>query len=179
MKYLLSILLSLALFTTSYSQSESWFSNQINTTHFKGQREVSCYNGRADIVTNTYAIEVEFAKNWKHAIGQSLWYGLQLERQPGIVLIMKDINDRKYGIMLMSALQYAGIDNKIKVWFYPEDFGLTFNDLVVKQETIAGTRYTYNTSSKIRHNSTCAYFQCNNCIQSDASQGRACSKCRG
>lgn len=179
MKYLLSFILYFTLSAIIFGQSESWFANQINDIYFKGQREVSCQNGRADIVTNTHAIEIEFAKNWKNAIGQSLWYGLQLERQPGIVLVMKDVSERKYGIMLMSALQYAGIDNKIQVWFYPEDFGLSFSDVVDKSVKKSRDRYTYNTSSKIRHNSTCAYFQCKNCVDSDGSQGRACSRCGG
>ena len=29
-------------------------------------------NGRVDIVTDEYAIEVEWANNWKHSIGQAL-----------------------------------------------------------------------------------------------------------
>ena len=36
---------------------------------------------------------------------------------------MKDEGDYKYGIMLQSTIDYAQIGDKIKVWFYPQDFG--------------------------------------------------------
>ena len=40
-----------------------------------------------DCVTDEYAIEVDFSKKWAEAIGQSLMYAAELERQPGIILI--------------------------------------------------------------------------------------------
>ncbi len=109
---------------TCQAQNEAWYIETINQNHFGGRTEVTLKGGRADIVNNNYAIEVEFASKWKNAIGQALWYGLQLERKPGIVLVMKDINDRKYGIMLQSAIDYAGLTDKIKVWFIPKTLEL-------------------------------------------------------
>ena len=83
------------------AQSESQYINHLNT-YFKGQREYVVPNGRVDILTNEYAIEVERADHWKNAIGQSLWYGLQTNRRSGIVLLVLSQSDYKYFQMLNS-----------------------------------------------------------------------------
>jgi hypothetical protein len=179
-------LILIFLFANScLAQNEAWYIESINQSHFGGRTEVSMTGGRADIVDDNYAIEVEFANKWKDAIGQSLWYGLQLERQPGIVLIMKTIQDRKYGIMLQSAIDYAGLTDKIKVWFYPEDFGIPFAQPVQKfieerQEVVqTNGQYSYNKSSGIRHNSRCTYFSCKSCEPSSRDKGKGCGRCGG
>ena len=182
----ISTIFIIFLFANScFAQNEAWYIESINQSHFGGRTEVSMTGGRADIVDDNYAIEVEFANKWKDAIGQSLWYGLQLERQPGIVLIMKTIQDRKYGIMLQSAIDYAGLTDKIKVWFYPEDFGIPFAQPVQKfieerQEVVqTNGQYSYNKSSGIRHNSRCIYFSCKSCEPSSRDKGKGCGRCGG
>ena len=50
-------------------------------------------NTRCDIVTATYAIEVDFADKWAEAIGQSLSYALQLNLKPAIALILEEENE--------------------------------------------------------------------------------------
>lgn len=151
-----------------------------------GIQEQKVENGRVDIVTATHAIEVEWAANWKHSIGQALWYGLQTGKKPGIILIMKSIDDRKYGIMLQSALDYAGLGENIKVWFYPEDFGGTYEGMQTqrqehKQNLIQTYGlYTRNKNSGVRHNSKCTYFDCSNCVSCGPIDGKkACGKCGG
>jgi REP element-mobilizing transposase RayT len=184
-KNLIFIFLLLAGFLQA--QNEAYYIKQINEIKFGGQTEVSVPNGRADIVNEEYAIEVEWANNWKHSIGQALWYGLQTNKNPGIVLLMKDIGDRKYGIMLQSAIDYAGISDKIKVWFYPEDFGKSFGYvppmLIPPPEDsnnrIYTTSYTINKNSNVRHNSNCSFYNCKNCVATDATSGRGCGKCGG
>lgn len=79
-----------------------------------GRTEVVVPNGRVDIVTKTHAIEVEYARKWKNAIGQALWYSIQTNKKPGIVLILEKKSDRKYLVMLESTLKHAGLD--VKVW---------------------------------------------------------------
>ena len=102
-----------------------------------------------------------------------------------IVLIMKTIQDRKYGIMLQSAIDYAGLTDKIRVWFYPEDFGIPFaqptQTFTAQRQQIVQTKgkYSYNKSSKVRHNSRCTYFSCGNCMPTNEQLGRACGKCGG
>lgn len=87
-----------------------------------GQREVSVQSGRVDILTKEYAFEVEWANKWKDAIGQSIWYGVQTNKKSGIILIMKKKEDYKYFIQLNTALEYADLTNKIKVYLFPTDF---------------------------------------------------------
>jgi len=51
---------------------------------------------RVDCLTDSYAIEVDFAKKWAEAVGQSLYYALMTHRKPGIGLIVDRVKDRKY-----------------------------------------------------------------------------------
>ena len=102
-------------------RSEADYSELINL-ELQGRREVTVTSGRVDILTDTHAFEVEWANKWKHAIGQALWYGLQTTTKPGIVLIMRDNNDYKYYIQLNTALEYAGLQDRIEVLLYPRDF---------------------------------------------------------
>ena len=48
---------------------------------------------RIDCLTDTHAIEVEFAHKWPEAVGQSLDYSMLTGRQAGIVLIVKKTDD--------------------------------------------------------------------------------------
>ena len=52
--------------------------------------EVTLKGGRADIVTQTYAIEVDRAHKWHESIGQSAHYALMLHLKPAIALIGAD-----------------------------------------------------------------------------------------
>ena len=42
---------------------------------------------RVDCLTDEYAIEVDFAKKWAEAVGQSLYYAYMTEKKPGIGII--------------------------------------------------------------------------------------------
>lgn len=79
-------------------------------------------SGYMDLLAGDYAIEVEFAGKWKQSIGQALWYGLQAGKTPAVVLIKKDDDDHKYVIQFGSALQYAGLDQRIRLWVWPVFF---------------------------------------------------------
>lgn len=74
---------------------------------------------RVDIITDEYAIEVDWAKKWSEAIGQSLYYAKQTNKRAGIVLIIKDYeNEEKYIKRLMSVACNYGIT----VWLIYFDF---------------------------------------------------------
>ena len=90
--------------------------------HFEGELEVRVESGRVDILTQEFAIEVDYAPKWKQAIGQALWYGLQTNTQPGIILIKQKPAHNKYIIQLGSTLAQFGLAEQIKVWVYPDDF---------------------------------------------------------
>ncbi|ABB44615.1 hypothetical protein Suden_1337 [Sulfurimonas denitrificans DSM 1251] len=49
---------------------------------------------RVDCLTNEYAIEVDFAKKWAEAIGQSLYYAQMTGKKPAIGFIVGDGDER-------------------------------------------------------------------------------------
>lgn len=51
---------------------------------------------RCDIVTKTHAIEVDYARKWAEAIGQSLHYSVLTGKLPGILLILEKDSDQKH-----------------------------------------------------------------------------------
>lgn len=177
------LLLTLLLTLSLRAQPESWYIEQI-AYQMKGHTEVSVDNGRIDIVTVTHAIEVERAYNWKHAIGQCLWYALQKNLSPGIVLIVLDEDDWKMGIRLNSALQYAGLAERVKVWYYPQDFNNTPE--VIKQQfeiekttDLAVTGYWLSTNSGVRHNEQCQWYAQSKGKYCSQNEGKPCGKCGG
>lgn len=87
-----------------------------------GDREVQVQGGRADLVTDEYAFEIEWAPKWKEAIGQALWYALNTNKKPGIILILENQDQYKYFIQLNSALDFGNLSEKIQVMAFPNDF---------------------------------------------------------
>ena len=47
---------------------------------------------RADCISDTHAIEIDFAQKWKQGIGQALAYGVATGLRSGLVLIC-ELND--------------------------------------------------------------------------------------
>ncbi len=45
---------------------------------------------RVDCLTDTYAIEVDFARKWAESAGQSLYYALMTGKKPAVGLIIRD-----------------------------------------------------------------------------------------
>lgn len=178
------IYILLLLVNTCFAQNEAYFIDRI-TAKLGGQQEVKVENGRVDIVTSEYAIEVEWAEKWKHSIGQCLWYALQTNKKPGIILIIKTTEDRKHGIRLQSAIDFAGLTDKVKVWFYPEDFGESYEvgitpyQEMYEKSRVISSGYSMNKNSKARHNTSCTYYNCKNCVPCGANDGKACGKCGG
>lgn len=79
-----------------------------------GQTEVVLADKtRVDCVTEAYAIEFDFAKKWGESIGQALYYGLVLNKKPGIVLIIENPKqDYKYVNRVTKVAQ----QHNIKLW---------------------------------------------------------------
>jgi hypothetical protein len=173
---------------TLLSQKETDFIPHIHSV-LGGEREVTMYGGRADLVNEEYAIEIELAHKWKNSIGQALWYGQVLNKKPGIVLIITDMSQRKYAIQLQSALDHAGMGDKIKLWLYPEDFGGIIQSNTINASSssdLSGDkfyttlRYSLNKKSGVRHNSNCAHFECKNCEACGPEEWKkGCGQCGG
>jgi hypothetical protein len=75
-------------------------------------------NTRIDCLTETHAIEFDFAKKWAEAIGQSLHYSRMTGKKAGIVLIME--SERDYHIYLPRIKAICDIHN-IDLWTYDGD----------------------------------------------------------
>ena len=66
---------------------------------------------RVDCLTDEYAIEVEFARKWYEAIGQSLYYSIMTGKKPGIALIVKN-GDERY----LKRLYRVSEKYNIRIW---------------------------------------------------------------
>lgn len=140
------------------------------------RKEVPVTSGRVDLVTAERAYEVERAPKWKNAIGQALWYGLQTNRKPGIILLIEKPSDRKYAIQLGSALRFAELDDKIEVRLWPDDFPgvVPKTTSAAAEATSAGTvtDYWLNLSGGKRHRRGCRWF-------ANTKRGRYCGPGEG
>ena len=75
---------------------------------------------RVDCLTEEYAIEFDFARKWAESIGQALYYALETDRKPGVVLIIEDPKDERY----LERLLEVSEEYEIKVWVIgPSDLG--------------------------------------------------------
>ena len=68
-------------------------------------------NTRVDCLTDEYAVEVDFAKKWAEAVGQSLHYAEMTGKKPAIVLIAGKSDSRHLDRLMKVAKKY-----QIKVW---------------------------------------------------------------
>ena len=84
-------------------------------TQRDGQAEVVLIDGsRADIINDTHAYEVEWAKKWPEAIGQSLLYAQLSGKKPAIILLLRDKpNDKIY--VLRCAVACAAADIRLEL----------------------------------------------------------------
>lgn len=89
MKILLAFILLCTTALGAYPNEVTWCIN--NAERYKAQNEVRLWdNARCDFVTETEALEVDWAPKWAESIGQSLFYGLMLNKKPGIILLVKN-----------------------------------------------------------------------------------------
>ncbi len=90
----LPFFLVFTLFTSPASgKREQWYQS-VWCDGMGGKMEVELPEGpRVDCLTPTHAIEVDFARKWPEAIGQSLHYALLTGLKAGIVLVLKSPGD--------------------------------------------------------------------------------------
>ena len=103
----------LMLFATTASakhlHSERYYQEQWCNDH-GGKLEYTLDDRtRVDCLTDTYAIEFDFAPKWAEAVGQSLYYGLKTGKKPGIVLIIEADEDDKHLKKLQPLAEKYGI----------------------------------------------------------------------
>ena len=80
-----------------------------------GETEVVLADGtRCDVVTETHAVEVDFASKWAEAFGQALWYSFQTNKKAGVVMILRKPEDQKFVLRIQSLAEHHKIE--LKVW---------------------------------------------------------------
>lgn len=63
-----------------------------------------------DVLTPTHAIEVDYGPKWKEAVGQALFYAITTEKQPGIILLVRDWDrERVYYLRCLAVCARHGI----------------------------------------------------------------------
>ncbi len=85
-----------------------------------GEKEVVLPDmSRVDCVTQTHAVEFDFAKKWSESIGQSLYYSSVLGKSPAVVLIIENPEkDARYLRRLETVAKKYGIT----VWTMTSDY---------------------------------------------------------
>ena len=168
MKFLLSLLLALPLFG---KQSERYYQEKF-AREIGGQVEVVMKDGtRCDILTATHAIEVDFAKKWAEAIGQSLNYAMQTGKRPAVALIVLSPSDNKY----VERVSKISEKNRLGLTIYPIDGGGAS-----KSVHKGGEKEFWITSSGKTHNSSCRYYGTTKSGRySDKPSGDSCKVCGG
>jgi hypothetical protein len=142
----LFLLLALPLFG---KQSERYYQEKF-AREIGGQVEVVMKDGtRCDILTATHAIEVDFAKKWAEAIGQSLNYAMHTGKRPGVALIILAPSDNKY----VERVRKISAEYSLGLTIYPIDGGG-----VSKNVPEGGEKEFWITSSGKTHNSSCRYY---------------------
>lgn len=58
---------------------------------YQAEMEARLWDGtRVDLLTETYAIEVDWSAKWAEAVGQSLYYAELTGKKPAVILLVKD-----------------------------------------------------------------------------------------
>lgn len=79
-----------------------------------GQVEVVMKDGtRCDILTDTHAIEVDFAIKWAESIGQSLNHAMHTGKKAGILLILDSDSDEKHLERLEAIIESQKLDIEV------------------------------------------------------------------
>lgn len=144
-----------------------------------GQSEVPIEGGRIDVLTDKWAIEVDWPNKWHEGLGQALHYSDATGKQ-GVVALISYTG--KENLREKSRKRFELVDkqcekNGIKlVVLFPtkprENISSTPDGL---QKT-----HWLNTKSKSRHNNQCRYYR-NTARgrESTSEEGKACSLCGG
>ena len=131
---ILIILLNISFpaFSATAPKNHKYYEKDYQNVWCKANGGVTEYilpdKARVDCVTSTHAIEFDFAKKWAESIGQALYYGYQLNKIPGIVLISEDgTKDEKYINRVKSIAKSHNID----LWVMtPSEMNLDYKTIV-------------------------------------------------
>lgn len=106
---ILLLFLSISTWGQLPKQKESYY-RDLFAPVMNGQTEVVLRDkARVDIVTDTFAIEVDFAPKWAEAIGQSLYYADRLNKKPAILFVVDGKQENRYIFRLLTVTRKYGI----------------------------------------------------------------------
>ena len=180
----LAILSSIYAFAQNINESD-WqvaFNNKI----LKGKIEVVLSSGRADIVTDKYAVEVDKASKFKQGIEQSLRYAKASKKMPGLALF---VDGELLGQNFINLAKKECEKKGIRFWLINEH--VSVDDLInqkglvlpnFKTRTVEETgplSHWITLSSGVRHNRSCRWFNRSKGRLGRRSEGRACKQCGG
>lgn len=110
------IILMLLLITILPVEAKRIYSEKVYQTQWcnqhNGKMEYRLSDkARVDCMTDTLAVEFDFANKWAECVGQALYYGRQTKKQPACVLIMENgEKDLKYLYRLRRAAYKKGVN---------------------------------------------------------------------
>ncbi len=109
------ILLFLIVFSTGIHAKKYERDYQAEWCKGKGVTEhVLPDRTRVDCLTDTHAIEFDWASKWAEAIGHSLYYSFVTNKKAGIVIILKSEKDKRHLRKLYSVIEHNKLD--VDVW---------------------------------------------------------------
>lgn len=79
---------------------------------YEGAVEVRLWdNTRCDLLSATHAYEVDWAYNYAEGVGQAVYYGTLTDRKPGLILLVRDIQqEQRFIYRAQIACKAAGVD---------------------------------------------------------------------
>ena len=112
--HFVTLIILLTSNSTYSAPGEHWYQD-VWCKGMKGKVEYRLEDSRrVDCLTDTHAIEVEFANKWPEAIGQSLDYSMLVKKKAGSVLILKKPADQQHWERLNKVVQHYQLP--IKLW---------------------------------------------------------------
>ena len=115
MKYIFLMLLILCSSLSAKRLNPESYYQVIAAKILNAETEVILSDGsRADIISTSHAIEVDWSKKWTEGVSQSLWYAFQTNKKAGLILIIKDETDTKEVIKVNSLINHY--DLPITLW---------------------------------------------------------------
>lgn len=114
MRYLTGMLLLIC--TSAWSLERDY-----QERYCEGVKEYHLPSGaRVDCLTETHAIEFEYARKYDEGLGQALYYAMETGKRGGVVLIL-DEGDRRFLNRLRRIVEYYGLP--VDVWAVSETGG--------------------------------------------------------
>ena len=123
--------ISASVQTFAQSINESDWHVAFNNKILKGKVEVVLSSGRADIVTDTYAVEVDKASKFKQGIEQALRYAKASNKKPGLALYL---DGELLGQNFINLAKQECEEKGIRFWFINEHVSV---DYLIEQKGLA------------------------------------------